>query len=63
MMGIPCGYPTFVYGDNKAVLANTTVNASTFKKNMNILYYHFVVRAVHGIDVNYRVITLIVKIW
>ena len=42
MMGIPCDDPAFVYGENKPVLANTTVNTSTFKKDMNILSYHFV---------------------
>ena len=42
MMGIPCEDPAFVYGDNKLVLANTTVTASTLNKNMNSLSYHFV---------------------
>ena len=40
-MGILCEEPEFVYGDNKLVLANTTVTASTLK-NTNSLYYHFV---------------------
>ena len=42
MLGIPCDEPTFVYGDNKSVLANTSVPASTLKKKMNSLSYHFV---------------------
>ena len=42
MMRIQCEDPVFVYGDNKLVLANTTGPASTLKKNMNILSYHFV---------------------
>jgi len=42
MMGIPCDEPTFVYGDNKSVLANTTMPASTIKKKMNSLSYHFI---------------------
>ena len=42
MFGIPCDEPTFVYGDNKSVLSNTSVPASTLKKKMNSLSYHFV---------------------
>ena len=42
MLGIPCEEPSFVYGDNKSVLANTSVPASTLKKKMNSLSYHFV---------------------
>ena len=42
MMGIPCEDPTFVYGDNKSVLANTSMPVSTLKKNMNLLSYHFI---------------------
>ena len=42
MMGIPCEYPAFVYGDNKLVLANTKVPVSTLNKKMNILSYNFV---------------------
>ena len=41
-MGIPCEDPVFVYGENKSVLSNTIFTASNLKKNMNILYYHFV---------------------
>ena len=42
MMFIPCEDPDFVYGDNKSVLSDTIVSASTFKKNMNSLSYQFV---------------------
>ena len=42
MMGILFEDPAFVYGENKSVLANTTVPASYLKKNMNSLSYHFV---------------------
>ena len=42
MMGIPCELPTFIYGDNKLVLANTTVPDSTLKKKSNSIAYHFV---------------------
>ena len=42
MMGIPVDEPAFVFGDNKSVLANTTVPGSTLKKMMNSLSYHFI---------------------
>lgn len=42
MMGIPCELPTFIYGDNKSVLSNTTVPDSTLKKKSNSIAYHFV---------------------
>ena len=42
MMGIPCDLPTFIFGDNKSVLANTTVPDSTLKKKSNSIAYHFV---------------------
>ena len=42
MMGIPVDEPAFVFGDNKSVLANTTVPGSTLKKKMNSLSFHFV---------------------
>ena len=41
-MGIPCEDPTFVYGDNKSVLANTSMLGSTLKKKMNLLSYNFI---------------------
>ena len=42
MMGITVDEPTFVYGDNQSVLANTTLPASTLKKKSNAIAYHFV---------------------
>ena len=42
MMGIPCSEPTFVFGDNQSVLANTTVPSSQLKKKSNSIAYHFV---------------------
>ena len=42
MMGIPCGEPTYVSGDNQSVLANTTVPESTLKKKSQSIAYHFV---------------------
>jgi len=32
MMGIPVDFPTYVFGDNQSVLANTTKPHSTLKK-------------------------------
>ena len=42
MMGIPVLGPTFVYGDNQSVLANTTIPDSTLKKKSQSIAYHFV---------------------
>jgi hypothetical protein len=42
MMGITVNEPTFVFGDNQSVLANTTAPASTLKKKSNTIACHFV---------------------
>ena len=42
MMGIPCEGPTYIYGDNQSVLANTTNPDSTLKKKSQSIAYHFV---------------------
>ena len=42
MFGIQCQEPTFIYGDNQSVLANTTVPDSQLKKKSNSIAYHFV---------------------
>ena len=42
MMGISCDDPTFIYGDNQLVLANTTIPDSTLKKKSQSITYHFV---------------------
>ena len=42
MMGITVDEPTFVFGDNQSVLANTTNPTSTLKKKSNAIAYHFV---------------------
>ena len=42
MMGISCNDPTFIYGDNQSVLANTTIPDSTLKKKFQSIAYHFV---------------------
>ena len=41
MMGIPVDEPTFVYGNNQSVLANTTMPGSTLKnKTQSIAFHH-----------------------
>ena len=42
MMGISCEDPTFIYGDNQLVLANTTIPDSMLKKKSQSIAYHFV---------------------
>ena len=42
MMGIPVDMPTFVFGDNQSVLANTSFPHSTLKKKSSSIAYHFV---------------------
>jgi hypothetical protein len=42
IMGIPCEGPTYIYGDNQSVLANTTIPDSTLKKKIQSIAYHFV---------------------
>ena len=38
----PCDEPTYVYGDNQYVLANTSVPESQLNINSNSIAYHFV---------------------
>ena len=42
MMGIKVDEPTFMFGDNKSVLFNTTSPGSTLKKKSTAIAYHFV---------------------
>ena len=42
MMVIPVEMPTFVFGDNQSVLANTLMPHSTLKKKSSSIYFHFV---------------------
>ena len=42
MVGIPCEGPTYVYGDNQSMLANTTIPESALKKKSQSIAYHFV---------------------
>jgi hypothetical protein len=41
-MGVPCGEPAFVYGDNQSVLCNTSIPELTLKKKSQSIAYHFV---------------------
>ena len=42
MMGISVPEPTFIFGDNQSVLANTTRPHSVLKKKSSSIAYHFV---------------------
>ena len=42
MMGIPCEGPAYIHGDNKSVLANTSIPDSTLKKKSQSIAYHLV---------------------
>ena len=42
MMGISYNDPTFIFGDNQSVLANTTIPDSMLKKKSQSITYHFV---------------------
>jgi len=42
MMGIPVLGPSFIYGDNKSVLANTSIPDSQLKKKSQSIAYHFI---------------------
>lgn len=42
MMGIPCEYPSYIYGDNKSVLINSSNPFSMLKKKSSSIAYHFV---------------------
>jgi hypothetical protein len=42
MMGIPCDFPAYIYGDNQSVLANSTKPYSVLKKKSSSIAYHYV---------------------
>ena len=42
IMEIPVEDPTFIFGDNQSVLANTTMPESQLKKKTQSVAYHFV---------------------
>ena len=46
MMGIPVDGPAFIYGDNKSVLANSSIPESVLKKKHCSVAYHYVREAI-----------------
>jgi hypothetical protein len=48
MLGVPVHGPTTMYGDNMAVVLNTTVPSSQLKKKHNAIAYHRVREAIAG---------------
>ena len=42
MMGIPCDFPAYIYGDNQSVLVNSSKPFSVLKKKSSSVAYHFV---------------------
>ena len=50
MMGIPCEDPTFIYGGNQSVLANTTIPNSTLKKNPRVSPITLSEKELHGMN-------------
>ena len=42
MMGIPCDFPAFVYGDNHSVLVNSSCPDSFLRKKSSHVAYSFV---------------------
>ena len=42
MMGIPVVGPTYIFGDNKSVLCNTSIPDSQLKKKSQSIAYHFI---------------------
>ena len=46
VMELPCDEPTYIYGENPYLLANTSAPASKLKKNSNSIAYHFMCEGV-----------------
>jgi hypothetical protein len=46
MMGIPMDYKTYVFGDNAAVITQSTITHSQLGKQQNALVYHFTLEAI-----------------
>ena len=42
MMGIPCDFPAYIFGDNQSVLANTSRPHSVLKKKSSSIAFHYV---------------------
>ena len=50
IIGIFCIGPTLIYGDNQAVLSNTTIPHSVLKKKSNSIAYHFLEKDVQEMN-------------
>ena len=46
MMGVPIDGPSYIYGDNKYVIINTSKPESTLKKKKNSIAFHLIREAV-----------------
>ena len=46
MMGIPLSGPTYLYGDNKSAITNSTRPEPTLKKKSNSICYHAIQESV-----------------
>ena len=46
MMGVPCEYPSYIYGDNMSVIHNTQRPESTLKKKSNSICYHLIRKSI-----------------
>ncbi len=46
MMGIPLSGPTYIYGDNKSHMTNSSRPESTLKKKCNSICYHTICESV-----------------
>ncbi len=45
-MGIPLSGPTYIYGDNKSQVTNSSTPKSTLKKKCNSICYHAICESV-----------------
>ena len=54
MLGIPVEGPTHIFGDNKAVIINTTLPSSILKKKHNAIAYHRVREAIAGNIIHFQ---------
>ena len=65
MMGMPSDFPSFIFGDNKSVLVNSTVPHSVLKKKSCSISYHFVREVVAYVDSDHEgdLLTRQSRIW
>ena len=46
MMGIPLAGPSYIFGDNKSQVTNSTKPESTLKRKCNSICYHFICESI-----------------